>query len=53
MANKNYGLTNKPNEHIQDQSADWMEEFFKNPTKEITNKKEVDILKNIDNIYKL
>jgi len=53
MADKNYGLTKKPNEHIKDKSADWMEEFFKSPTKEVNNKKEVEILKNINNIYDL
>ena len=50
---KNYGLTSKPNEHIKDKAADWMDDFFKNPVKKADNEKEVEILKNIENIYKL
>ena len=41
MANKNYGLTSKPNEHIKDKSTDWMEDFFKKPEKKADNEKEV------------
>ena len=53
MANKNYGLTSKPNEHIKDKSTDWMEDFFKKPEKKADNEKEVNILKSIENIYDL
>ncbi len=53
MANKNYNLTQKPNEHIKDKSPDWLDMFFNNPTKEIDNDKEVKALKDIKSIYDL
>lgn len=50
MKNKNYNLTELPNEGIKDKAPEWMDKIFK---KEITASKNenVNSLKNVKNIF--